>query len=467
MNFFKKKTFESVKEGSAHSGLTKTLTAFDLVMLGLGAIIGTGVFVTTGLVAAQHSGPAVMVSYAIAGLACIFVALAYTELAAMLPTSGSVYTYSYVAFGEVFAWLMSAVMILELALAAGGVAIGWSSYMVGLLNAGGIYIPEIYTSSPIHGGIANFPALIVVAFVAFILYRGTKDSKKLNALLVLIKMLAIGVFIFVAAPHFDATNWNNFMPHGFDDVLIGSSILFFAFCGFGSLATAAEECKNPKRDLMIGIIGSLVLSTVVYVIVGGLATGITSYENLNNAQPLAHALMINGSSLGSVIVAVGAVCGMTTVVMMNIYAQSRIFFAMARDGLLPKGFAKIHPKYDSPHVAILVVALFIAVVASLCPIDIIFKLTSMGSLIDYSVIMFVVMLFRIKMPTAPRSFKCPAIFVIAPTGLAACMYLLSKQIIGKDGSLMFVGQILIYWFGFMFAVYVIRALAMKVSRKKA
>lgn len=467
MHFFKKKTFESVREGGANSGLAKTLTAFDLIMLGLGGIIGTGVFVTTGLVAAQHSGPAVMISYAIAGLACIFVALAYTELAAMLPTSGSVYTYSYVAFGEGFAWLMGAVMILELALAAGGVAIGWSGYIVGLLKAGGINIPEIYTSSPINGGVANFPAMLIVAFVTLILYRGTKESKKLNAVLVIIKMVAIGVFVFVAAPHFDATNWDNFMPFGFDDVLIGSSILFFAFCGFGALATAAEECKNPKRDLMIGIIGSLILATIVYVIVGGLATGITSYENLNNAQPLAHALMINGSNFGSVIVAVGAVCGMTTVVMMNVYAQSRIFYAMARDGLLPKAFSKVHPKYDSPHIAIFVVSLFVAFVASFFPIDIIFKLSSMGSLIDYAVIMFIVMLFRVKMPAAQRSFKCPVIFVIAPTGLAACVYLLSKQIIGKDGSLMLVGQMLIYWFGFMFAVYCIRALALKVSRKKA
>ncbi len=466
MHFFKRKTFESVREGGANSGLAKTLTAFDLIMLGLGGIIGTGVFVMTGLVAAQHSGPAVMISYAIAGLACIFVALAYTELAAMLPTSGSVYTYSYVAFGEGFAWLMGAVMILELALAAGGVAIGWSGYIVGLLKAGGIDIPTIYTSAPIHGGIANFPALLIVAFVTYILYRGTKDSKKLNTILVLVKMLAIGAFIFVAAPHFDITNWDNFMPFGFDDVLIGSSMLFFAFCGFGALATAAEECKNPKRDLMIGIIGSLVLSTIIYVIVGGLATGITSYENLDNVQPLAHALMINGSALGSAIVAMGAVCGMTTVIMMNIYAQSRIFYAMARDGLMPKSFTKLHPKHDSPYIAIIFIAIFVAFVASFCPIDVIVKLTSMGSLIDYAVIMFIVMLFRIKMPAAQRSFKCPAIFVIAPTGLAACVYLLSKQIIGKDGSLMLVGQMLIYWFGFMFAVYCIRALAVKVSRKK-
>lgn len=458
MNFFKKKTFDSVREIGANSGLAKSLTAFDLIMLGLGGIIGCGVFVLTGLVAAQHSGPAVMISYAIAGIVCVFVALAYTELAAMLPTSGSIYTYSYVAFGEMFAWVMGSVLVLELTVSAGGVAASWAGYVVGLLKAGGVHIPEAYTSVPANGGIANIPAVIIVAFVTFVLYLGTKDSKRLNAILVIVKMLAIGVFVFFAVPHFKIENWDNFMPYGFDDVLKGSSILFFAFTGFGSLATAAEECKNPKRDLMIGIIGSVALSTIVYVIVGGLATGITSFENLNNAQPLAHALVLNDSHIGSAIVAVGAVCGMTTVIMMNIYAQSRIFYSMSRDGLFPKSFSKLHPKYDSPYVSIIVVSILAAIIGGFCPLGLIASMSSMAALIDYTTIILIVMIFRITMPNVQRSFKCPAIFVIAPIGFVACVYLLGTQIIGKDGSIQMVAQALIFWVVLMIAIYLLKAL---------
>ena len=464
MSYLTKKSFESVREAGNTSGLAKTLTAYDLVLLGLGGIIGTGIFALTGFVAAKYSGPAVMLSYAIAGVVCIFVALAYTELASFLPTSGSVYTYSYVAFGQLFAWLVGGAMVLELSVAASAVATAWSGYAVSILEAGGVHIPVAYTAGPLNGGIVNFPAILVVAFVAFLLYRGTKDSKRVNAILVFIKMAAIAVFVFVAAPHFEITNWDNFMPYGFDDVLLGSSILFFAFTGFGALATAAEECTNPRRDLTIGIIGSLVLSTVLYIIVGGLATGIVSFELLDNSQPLAHALAVNNSKIGSAIVATGAICGMTTVIMMNIYAQSRIFYVMARDGLVSKHFAKIHPKYDSPYISVLIFSGLIAILAGLVPLEVIAKMSSMGALIDYIVIMMVVMLFRIKMPDVVRSFKCPALFVIAPVGLLACVYLLFKQIISKEGELMFTGELLIYWFIVVFIVYVIKTSFLKTKK---
>lgn len=464
MSYLTKKSFESVRDAGNTSGLAKTLTAYDLVLLGLGGIIGTGIFALTGFVAAKYSGPAVMLSYAIAGVVCIFVALAYTELASFLPTSGSVYTYSYVAFGQLFAWLVGGAMVLELSVAASAVATAWSGYAVSILEAGGVHIPVAYTAGPLNGGIVNFPAILIVAFVAFLLYRGTKDSKRVNAILVFIKMAAIAVFVFVAAPHFEITNWDNFMPYGFDDVLLGSSILFFAFTGFGALATAAEECKNPKRDLTIGIIGSLVLSTVLYIIVGGLATGIVSFELLDNSQPLAHALAVNNSKIGSAIVATGAICGMTTVIMMNIYAQSRIFYVMARDGLVSKHFAKIHPKYDSPYISVLIFSGLIAILAGLVPLEVIAKMSSMGALIDYIVIMMVVMLFRIKMPDVVRSFKCPALFVIAPVGLLACVYLLFKQIISKEGELMFTGELLIYWFIVVFIVYVIKTSFLKTKK---
>ena len=457
MNFFRKKSFDSVRKAGSNSGLAKTLTAFDLVLFGLGAIIGTGVFVLTGTVAANHAGPAVMLSYAIAGFTCIFVALAYTELAVLLPTSGSVYTYSYVAFGEMVAWLMGSVIIVELNFGAATVAAGWSAYVVGIFEAAGYDLPDMLTKVPSEGGIINLPALLIVALVTYILYLGTKDSKRLNAILVFIKMAAIIAFVAAAVPHFDATHWENFMPKGFDDVLIGASILFFAFTGFGSLAATAEECKNPKRDLMIGIIGSLVLSTAVYVFMAGLVTGLVPYYELNNAQPLAKALVLKGSKIGSVIVATGAVCGMTTVMMMQLYAQSRIFYAISRDGLLPKAFSRLHHKYDSPYFTIIFFSTLAGLMGSLLPYNILGQLSSMGALVDYIVVSIIVMIFRYRLPDAERSFKCPALFFIAPAALLACIYLLSKQVIAKDGSLLLTGKIMIGWFVAMFILYLMRS----------
>lgn len=461
MSFLTKKSFESIKELGKTSGLNKTLGAFDLVLLGLGAIIGTGVFVTTGMVAAKYSGPAVTLSYAIAGVTCIFVALAYTELATMLPTSGSVYTYAYVAFGEVFAWLIGSVIILELGFAAGTVAAGWSGYAQAILSAGGIYLPKALTAVPANGGIINLPAFLIVVFISFILYLGTKDSKKLNALLVFVKMAAIFAFIIYAAPHFNATNWQNFLPFGFSNMLVGASIIFFAMTGFGTIAATAEECKNPNRDLMIGIIGSLVISTIVYVIIAGLATSIASFDQLNNDQPLAYALSLNNSNVGSAIVATGAVAGMTTVLMMNIYGTSRIFYVIARDGLLPKSFAKLHTKYDSPYITILLFSALAAILGGFCPTEILIQLSSMGALIDYTAVAIIVMLFRIKMPDATRPFKCPAAFIIIPFVLVACLYLLVIQIVDGEFNLMTAGKVLIYWFVAMFVLYIFRSFFIK------
>lgn len=454
MDFFKKISFESIKEISETSGLKKNLTAFDLVLLGLGVIIGSGVFVFTGLVAAKHSGPAVTISYGIAGITCIFVALAYAELASMLPTSGSLYSYSYVAFGELIAWIMGAVLVLELSFGASAVAAGWSAYVQGLFELGGWSLPYYLSNVYSKGGFVNLPAMLISCSVGMILYQGISDTKRLNAFLVLIKMLAISVFIVIAIPKFNIDYWQDFMPNGFDDVLLGSSILFFAFTGFGALATTAEECKNPKRDLLIGIVGSLVLSTIIYMIVAGLLTGIVPISVLNDAQALAKALQLNGSKMGSVIVATGAVCGMTTVIMMNIYAQSRVLYVMARDGLLPRVFSKLHVKYDNPHIIILVLTGVTAITAGFAPYEIIGQLSSMGSLIDYMAISLIVMIFRLKYPELPRSFKCPTLFIIAPISFLACGYLLFKQVM-KNGVLLLTGKILFFWIFIVFILYLI------------
>lgn len=456
MSFFKKKSFESVKDVYKTSGLDKNLTAFDLVMLGLGGIVGAGVFALTGLVAAQYAGPAITLSYAIAGFVCIFVALAYTELATMLPTSGSIYTYSYVAFGEMFAWLVGSVVIVELGFATSAVAGSWSAYVQGILVSAGYGLPEYLVRTPFEGGVMNLPALLVVLLVGFMLYRGTKESKKLNTILVLVKITAIFIFIFFAAPHFDSANWENFMPYGFDDVLHGASILFFAFTGFGTLASAAEECKNPKRDLTIGIIGSLLCATAIYIVVAAVLTGVVPFDQLNNAQPLAYALQLTGSNVGSALVATGAVAGMTTVIMINAYGQSRIFYVIARDGLLPKSLARIHHKYDSPYVTISFFTVIIGLMGALIPYNLLAQLSSMGALTDYMIVAVIVMLFRVKYPSAERPFKCPAVFIVAPIALLSSLYLLFKQIIGKDGGVLMTGKIFIYWFIIVFILYLMK-----------
>jgi APA family basic amino acid/polyamine antiporter len=466
MSFFSKKSFASVKNTGSNSSLDRNLSAMDLILLGLGAIIGTGVFAFTGLVAAKYSGPAVTLSYGIAGLVCIFVAFAYTELATMLPTSGSIYTYSYVAFGQGIAWLVGGVITIELGVAAAAVAGSWSAYVQGILNHAGIVLPLAISAPIAQGGIVNLPAMLIVFFVGGMLYLGTKESKKLNTALVFIKMAAITLFLILAIPNFDIQKWDNFMPYGFDDVLFGSSILFFAFTGFGTLASAAEECKNPKRDLTIGIIGSLILSTCVYMLIAAVLTGITHFSELDNAQSLAYALSQNGSNIGSILVAAGAIAGMTTVLMLNIYGQSRIFYVMARDGLLPEAMTKIHAKYDSPSIAIIILTVLIALAGGLLPYNILGQLSSMAALTDYILVAMIVMLFRKVHATAERPFKCPAVFVIAPVALISCIYLLFKQILDKNGELLLTGKIFITWFVIIFVVYFIRQICSAMIRQK-
>ncbi len=461
MRIFKKQTFESVIESTQkNTGLVKNLNGFDLILLGLGFIIGTGVFALTGMVAADHAGPAVVLSYAIAGCTCIFVALAYTELAVMMPTSGSVYSYSYVAFGEMAAWLICSSVVLELGIGAATVAGSWSSYVVSMLESGGIMIPHALKAVPADGGIVNLPGVFLILFVGIFLYLGTKDSKRLNTILVVLKMTAIFVFVVVAAPHFDAKNFENFMPYGFDDVLLGSSILFFAFTGFGGLSAAAEECKNPAKDLTIGIIGSLLLSTLVYVIVSGLLTGITPYTELGNAHALAYALSQNGSNIGSAIVATGAICGMTTVALMQLYTLTRILYVVCRDGLLPKTFAKIHPRFHSPYFTIIALVIVVSFLTGFCQFKTLAKVSSMGSLVEYIAVMAIIMMLRFKLPDVARTFKCPALFVVAPIGMCACLYLLFKQIIDKNGDLMETGKLFIYWFVIMTVLYFVRLISL-------
>jgi APA family basic amino acid/polyamine antiporter len=461
MNFFKKKKFDEVKESGKSSQLSKSLGSIDLILIGLGAIVGTGVFVLSGQIAANYSGPAIMISFAIAGITCIFVALAYSELATMLPVSGGVYSYTYVAYGEIFAWLLGGVLILEFVVGTATVASGWSGYIVNILANAGIFLPKAITSVPDEGGIVNLPSILVLTFIGYILFMGTTESKRLNAILVIVKISAIGLFIFLSAPHFDSNNWIPFNPFGFHSVISGSSILFFAYTGFGGLAAAAEECKNPSKDLKVGIIGSIILAVIIYIIVSGLLTGIAHYSQLNNASPLATALSLNGNKLGAAMVGVGAVCAMTAVMLVQLYSASRIFYVIGRDGLLPKFFARLHPKHGSPYITIIIFTLVCMILSGFFPLKILAQLSSMGAIFDYIVVTSIVLLFRIKYPNIERPFKCPMAFIVIPIAFLLCSYLLYTQIIDENGLLLESGKTFILWFVAMFIMYIVKNLLYK------
>jgi APA family basic amino acid/polyamine antiporter len=426
MSIFHKKSLDAMRVSAERHSLRKTLGAMDLLLLGVGCVIGTGIFVLTGVAAAQYAGPAITVSYALAGFACIFAALAYAELASMVPVAGSAYTYTYVAMGEIVAWMVGWGLILEYAVGASTVAAGWSGYLVGILNSAGIHMPELLTKVPSDGGIVNLPAVLIALFVGLLLTRGTKESARLNKILVSIKLGAIFIFLAVAAPHIKTANWTNFAPYGFDGITSGAAFIFFAYVGFDAVACGAEECRNPKRDLPIGIIGSLLVCTILYILVAGTLTGIVPFATLNNAEPLASALRANGSNIGSALVATGAIAGMTTVLLVLMYGQSRIFFVMSRDGLLPKFFSKLHPRFQTPYISSMLIGLAVALISGFTPIHTMGNLTSMGTLFAFIIVAIGVIVLRITHPNEPRPFKCPAVYIIAPIAVLSCGYLIYK-----------------------------------------
>ncbi len=365
MNIFRRKNLSQIIESAKKSVLSKTLGPTDLVLLGIGSVIGAGIFVLTGIGAAKYAGPAISLSFIFSAVACSFAALAYAELASMVPVSGSAYTYSYTIIGEFVAWLVGWALILEYGLASSTVASGWSGYMIGILHSGGVDLPEYLTKGPIEGGIINLPAVFIALFIGFLLIRGVKESAIINRILVAIKLTAIFIFVLVATPMVKVSNWHNFMPFGIHGVFLGAGAIFFSYIGFDSVATTAEECKNPRKDLPIGIIGSLAFSSVLYVVVSLLLTGIADYKLLDSSEPLALALRINGSNIGSALVAVGAITGMTTVTLVMMYGQSRVFFVMSRDKLIPEFFSKIHPKFKTPYISSIIVAVAVALSSGL------------------------------------------------------------------------------------------------------
>lgn len=423
MNLFRKKSIKDILVGAQKNSLKKTLGAFDLIMIGIGCTIGTGIFVITGVAAAKYAGPGISISYILAAFACIFAALAYAELASMVPVAGSAYTYSYAVMGEFVAWLVGWGLILEYGIGASTVAAGWSGYMVGILKSGGVIIPEYLTKVPANGGIINLPAVCIALFIGFLLFRGTKESITLNRILVATKIGVIFLFLFIAVPMVKVENWSDFMPFGIHGVMVGAATVFYAYIGFDAVATAAEECKNPKRDLPIGIIGSLIICTVLYVAVALVLTGIVHYDTLNNSEPLAKALRENGSNIGSVLVATGAVAGITSVLLILIYGQSRIFFVMSRDGLIPAFLSKLHKRFATPYLSVALTSLSVAVISGFLPLQILSQMTSLGTLFAFIVVSVGVLILRVTEPNMKRSFKCPVAYVTVPLAVLSCGYL--------------------------------------------
>ena len=424
MDLFRKKDIGALRSMAQKSGLTRNLSAFDLVFLGIGSVIGTGIFVLTGIGAALYAGPGISLSFVLASIACAFAGLAYAEYASMVPVAGSAYAYTYASLGEFLAFIVGWNLILEYTVTCSTVAAGWSGYVVGLLASGGIELPVAFTKVPEEGGIINVPAIVITMFLCILLVRGTKETVMVNRILVFVKLAVIALFFILAVPNVDPMNWEPFLPYGAQGISAGAAIVFFAYIGFDAVATSAEEAKNPDRDLPIGILGSLGVCAVLYFFVALVLTGIVPYSDLNTPEPVAYALRVIGYPSGSAIVAVGAICGITTVLLVLLYGQARIFFALSRDGMIPAGICKIHKLYRTPYLVTIGGCILVSIIAGFAPIHLIAEMANIGTLSAFFIAGFGVLYLRIKRPDIKRGFKCPAIYFVAPMAMICCGYLM-------------------------------------------
>ncbi len=415
--------------GHLDTGLKKCLTAFDLALLGIGCAIGTGIFVLTGIAAATQSGPAVVLSFIFAGIASAFAALSYAELAASVGGSGSAYGYSYVAFGEFAAWVMGWILLLEYGVGAAAVANGWAGYFVNTLSNFNIYLPEALTKAPMVGGLINLPAFAIIWVLTALLIIGVKESARFNNIIVIIKLSTIAIFITLASMHLNTDNWHPFMPFGWFDtlengktigVLAGASLVFFAYFGFDAVSTAAEEAKNPQRDLPIGLLASLAFCTVIYIIVSALLTGIVPYTKLNVSSPVAFALNEIGYTWSSTLVATGVLAGLITVLLVLLYGLTRILFSMSRDGLIPAIFSQVNPDRQTPTKVILMCGFVVSIVAGFIPLGELAETVNIGTLASFVMVCVGVIVLRIRQPNLHRPFKNPWNPLIPVLGIVSC-----------------------------------------------
>ncbi len=422
MSLFRKKPINA--DAYCDTGLKRCLSAMDLTLLGIGAIIGAGIFVLTGIAAAKSAGPAIVLSYVVSGFACAFAALAYAELAASVGGCGSAYGYAYAGLGEFIAWIIGWDLILEYGVATAAVAIGWSGYVNNALTAMGMPLPMTLLKSPVEGGLVNLPAFLIILTLAGLLAIGIRQSARFNAVMVLVKLLAITTFVAVAAFHVQPANWTPFMPFGWEGVMGGAALIFFAYIGFDAVSTAAEEAVNPQRDLPIGILVSLAVCTVIYVVVSGLLTGIVPYHTLNVASPVADSLLRIGYPWAAAFIAAGAIAGLTTVMLVLYSGLTRVFLAMSRDGLLPPVFSAVNKNTQTPIRIILASGVLIALIAGFTPIGDVAELVNIGTLAAFVLVCAGVIHLRYTRPDLKRPFRTPFGAVTPLLGIIFCVYLM-------------------------------------------
>ncbi|MCX7894760.1 MAG: amino acid permease [Thermoanaerobaculum sp.] len=431
-SLFRTKPLEQVlaEPTSGPGQLRRALGPWDLVAIGIGCIIGVGIFVLPGVEAATHAGPGIILSFAIAAAACACAALCYAELAAMIPVAGSAYTYGYATLGELPAWIIGWDLILEYMVGASLVAIGWSAYLVNLVNNAlrpwGLQVPHDWAAAPWgpNPGVVNVPAAVVVLVLTGLLIRGIKESSRVNLAIVVVKVGVILAFIALAVGHVNPAHWRPFAPFGFSGIVTAAAIVFLAYVGFDAVSTTAEEAKNPQKDLPVGILGSLAISTLLYMAVAAIMTGVVPYHKLNVADPVALVLNELQMPWASAVVSVGALAGITSVLLVLLLGQPRILFAMSRDGLLPNVFSLVHPRFRTPHITTLVTGLIVAVAAALTPIGVVAELCSIGTLCAFAIVSGGVLVLRWTRPDLQRPFRVPLFPAIPALGVGLCLYLM-------------------------------------------
>jgi APA family basic amino acid/polyamine antiporter len=453
MSLFRKKNVEQMIAGAERTGLKKALGAIDLTFLGIGAIIGTGIFVLTGTGAVQ-AGPALMIAFLIAAVACALAGLAYAEFASTIPVAGSIYTYSYATLGELVAWIIGWDLMLEYGLATSAVSVGWSGYLQSLMAGFGLTLPVALTAAP--GAVAgattlfNLPAFLVMMGITALLSVGVRESTRINNLMVGIKVAVVLAVIAVGVFHVRPANWQPFMPNGWHGVFGAAAVMFFAFIGFDSVSSAAEEVKNPKRDLPIGIIASLAVCAVLYVAVAAVVTGIVPSPRFADvSHPVSYALQVAGQNWVAGFIDLGAVLGMLTVILVMSYGQTRIIFAMSRDGLLPKALSRVHPRFATPFLTTWLVGIFFGLIGALVPLNVLAELINIGTLAAFSMVSIAVLILRRTHPHLPRAFRCPGVPVLPLLAVAACLFLMvNLQWITWLAFLVWLAIGLIVYFGY-------------------
>jgi APA family basic amino acid/polyamine antiporter len=450
------KSINDLQRAAGENSLNRALGPWALTMLGIGAVIGTGIFVLTGIAAANNAGPALMMSFVVAGIVCALAALCYAEFSAMIPVSGSAYSYAYATMGEFMAWFIGWNLVLEYLVSISAVAVGWGGHIVPLLKHIGISLPDAFTNSPFvkgagaweivrTGAIVNLPAMFITLLVTAVCYVGIKQSSFVNAIIVAIKVTVIFLFLAFGISHVDMSNWDPFIPQricdtagevgatcrpghfGWFGVIEGASIIFFAYIGFDAVSTAAQEAKNPQRDMPFGILMSLFVCTLLYIAVSAVLTGMMHYTNFKGiAHPVAYAIESVPSlkSWLAPLIEVGAIAGLSSVILVMMIGQPRIFYAMSKDGLLPPVFGKVHPKYQTPHINTVITGVIAAILGGILPIDILAELTNIGTLIAFMTVCIGVLVLRRTRPDLPRPFRVPMPWVVCTLGAAGCLYLI-------------------------------------------